>query len=120
LLRRIREGPRRRRDSGPASVVISRSVTFDRLWLGRDVWAALGYNSASADDNCTPVFNLDAFERMNDSSLFSNEHRTIESRPPLGEELLPPVEPPSARFIIQLFVVPALIVALIVAVWLAF
>jgi hypothetical protein len=57
---------------------------------------------------------------MNDSSLFSNEHRTIESRPPLGEELLPPVEQPSARFIIQLFVVPALIVALIVAVWLAF
>ena len=57
---------------------------------------------------------------MNDSSLFNNEHRTIESRPPLGEDLLPPVEPPSARFIIQLFVVPALIVALIVAVWLAF
>ena len=57
---------------------------------------------------------------MNDSSLFSNEHRTIESRPPLGEDLLPPVEQPSARFIIQLFVVPALIVALIVAVWLAF
>jgi hypothetical protein len=57
---------------------------------------------------------------MNDSSLFSNEHRTLESRPPLGEELLPPVEQPSARFIIQLFVVPALIVMLIVAVWLAF
>jgi HEAT repeat protein len=57
---------------------------------------------------------------MNDSSLFSNEHRTIESRPPLGEDLLPPVEQPSARFIIQLFVVPALIVLLIVAVWLAF
>jgi HEAT repeat protein len=52
---------------------------------------------------------------MNDSSLFSNEHRTTESRPPLGEDLLPPVEQPSA-----LFVVPALIVVLIVAVWLAF
>jgi len=57
---------------------------------------------------------------MNDSSLFSNEHRTMGSRPPLGEDLLPPVEQPSARFIIQLFVVPALIVVLIVAVWLAF
>jgi len=34
--------------------------------------------------------------------------------------LLPPVEPPSAGFIIQLFVVPALIVLLIVALWLAF
>jgi hypothetical protein len=55
---------------------------------------------------------------MNDSSLFSNEPPKIESRPPLGEDLLPPVEQPSARFIIQLFVVPALIVALIVAVWL--
>jgi len=57
---------------------------------------------------------------MNDSSLFSNEPPKIEPRPPLGEDLLPPVEQPSARFIIQLFVVPALIVALIVAVWLAF
>ncbi len=57
---------------------------------------------------------------MNDSSLFSNEHRTTEARPPLGEDLLPPVEQPSARFIIQLFVVPALIVILIVSVWLAF
>jgi HEAT repeat protein len=34
--------------------------------------------------------------------------------------LLPPVEPPSAGFIIQLFVVPALIVIAIVLVWLAF
>jgi hypothetical protein len=57
---------------------------------------------------------------MNDPSLFPNENRTFESRPPLGEELLPPIEQPSARFIIQLFVVPALIVVLIVAVWLAF
>ena len=33
---------------------------------------------------------------------------------------LPPVEPPSAKFIIQLFVVPGLIVAAIVGVWLLF
>ncbi|MBI2825749.1 MAG: HEAT repeat domain-containing protein [Planctomycetia bacterium] len=33
---------------------------------------------------------------------------------------LPPVEPPSARFIVQLFVVPAVIVIIIVAVWLVF
>jgi HEAT repeat protein len=57
---------------------------------------------------------------MNDSSLFPNQPQKIESRPPLGEDLLPPVEQPSARFIIQLFVVPALIVMLIVAVWLSF
>jgi HEAT repeat protein len=41
-------------------------------------------------------------------------------RPPLGEELLPPVEQPSAKFIIQLFVVPALIVMGIVGLWLSF
>jgi hypothetical protein len=41
-------------------------------------------------------------------------------RPASGDDLLPPVEPPSAGFIIQLFVVPALIVVVIVFVWLAF
>ncbi|MCG8450314.1 MAG: HEAT repeat domain-containing protein [Pirellulales bacterium] len=35
-----------------------------------------------------------------------------------AEELLPPVEPPSARFILQLFVVPALIVLAVVVLWL--
>ncbi|MEX2317148.1 MAG: HEAT repeat domain-containing protein [Pirellulales bacterium] len=39
-------------------------------------------------------------------------------RSALGEELLPPVEPPSAGFIVQLFIVPAVIVLLIVGVWL--
>jgi len=38
----------------------------------------------------------------------------------LGEDLLPPVEQPSARFIMQLFVVPALIVLIIVGVALTF
>jgi HEAT repeat protein len=33
---------------------------------------------------------------------------------------LPPVEPPSAGFIIQLFVIPAIIVAVVVVVWLLF
>src|SRR5947209_17234343 len=33
---------------------------------------------------------------------------------------LPPVEPPSAGFIVQLFVIPAAIVAVVVAVWLLF
>lgn len=39
---------------------------------------------------------------------------------PLGAELLPPVETPSASFILQLFVVPALIVLVVVSVWLMF
>jgi HEAT repeat protein len=33
---------------------------------------------------------------------------------------LPPVEPPNAAFLVQLFLVPGIIVAIIVAVWLAF
>jgi HEAT repeat protein len=39
---------------------------------------------------------------------------------PAGDENLPPVESPSAAFLIQLFVVPALIVLVIVGVWLTF
>lgn len=39
---------------------------------------------------------------------------------PISSESLPPVEPPSAKFIVQLFVVPGLIVATIVGVWLLF
>ncbi|MFM8415359.1 MAG: HEAT repeat domain-containing protein [Planctomycetota bacterium] len=36
------------------------------------------------------------------------------------DDSLPPVEPPSAGFLVQLFLVPALIVGIIVTVWLAF
>jgi HEAT repeat protein len=36
------------------------------------------------------------------------------------DDALPPVEPPSAAFLVQLFLVPALIVSIIVFVWLAF
>ncbi len=57
---------------------------------------------------------------MNDSRSVNDNNRTIGNRPPLGEDLLPPVEQPSAKFIIQLFVVPALIVLMIVAAWLGF
>jgi hypothetical protein len=43
-----------------------------------------------------------------------------QNRPPLAaDELLPPVEPPSASFILQLFVVPAVIVLVVVMIgWL--
>ncbi|NDC64311.1 MAG: hypothetical protein EBZ59_10090, partial [Planctomycetia bacterium] len=40
-------------------------------------------------------------------------------RPPPNDSL-PPVEPPNAAFLVQLFLVPGLIVAIIVCVWLAF
>lgn len=36
---------------------------------------------------------------------------------PPDEPLLPPVEPPNARFLIQLFVVPAVIVMFVVGIW---
>jgi HEAT repeat protein len=39
---------------------------------------------------------------------------------PFSPDSLPPVEPPSAGFLVQLFLVPALIVSIIVFVWLAF
>ena len=38
----------------------------------------------------------------------------------LDPENLPPVEPPSAGFILQLFLVPAIIVMVVVGVWLLF
>jgi hypothetical protein len=55
---------------------------------------------------------------MDDSQPFQREGiDEISSRAPRGEDLLPPVEPPSAKFIVQLFVVPALIVLVIVGVF---
>jgi hypothetical protein len=56
---------------------------------------------------------------MNDARFEIDDTRSA-MPPPAGDELLPPVEPPSAGFIIQLFVVPALIVLVIVGVWLSF
>jgi hypothetical protein len=45
----------------------------------------------------------------------------VESTPQAAElPGLPPVEPPSAGFIVQLFIVPAIIVVVIVMVWLSF
>lgn len=45
---------------------------------------------------------------------------TGSSRPPRGVEDLPPVEPPSAGFIVQLFLIPMLIVGAIVGVYALF
>jgi len=39
---------------------------------------------------------------------------------PAAVDTLPPIEPPNARFILQLFLIPLLIVSVIVAVWLMF
>jgi len=42
------------------------------------------------------------------------------SEPLSPDDALPPVEPPSAGFILQLFVVPGVIVVVVVTVWLMF
>lgn len=46
--------------------------------------------------------------------------RPDQLRPLTPNDVLPPVEPPSAGFIVQLFVIPAVIVAIIIAVWATF
>jgi HEAT repeat protein len=57
---------------------------------------------------------------MNEPRFTVEDPRIAQAHAPDGDALLPPVEPPSAGFIIQLFVVPALLVVLIVGIWLAF
>lgn len=44
----------------------------------------------------------------------------IDPSRPTADDMLPPVEPPSAGFLVQLFLVPGIIVAIIVGVWLTF
>jgi hypothetical protein len=53
----------------------------------------------------------------------TRERPMSQSAPPnpqSPDDALPPVEPPSARFILQLFIVPGLIVLIIVMVWMMF
>jgi hypothetical protein len=50
----------------------------------------------------------------------SVSERASSDRPLSADDALPPVEPPSAGFIIQLFVIPGIIVFIIVMVWLTF
>ncbi|HEY3393772.1 MAG TPA: HEAT repeat domain-containing protein [Lacipirellulaceae bacterium] len=57
--------------------------------------------------------------QVNQSEGDANAQIASNSLAPAGDESLPPVEPPSAAFLIQLFVVPALIVLVIVGVWLS-
>ncbi|HBU38311.1 MAG TPA: hypothetical protein DEB70_10975 [Planctomycetaceae bacterium] len=45
---------------------------------------------------------------------------TSSNQPMNPDDSLPPVEPPSAAFLVQLFLIPGIIVAIIVCVWLAF
>lgn len=58
---------------------------------------------------------------QNDSGSDATDNENLDSGPSDGlPEELPPVEPPSASFIMQLFLVPGLIVAAVIAVWALF
>src|SRR5262249_26758471 len=52
-----------------------------------------------------------------DCPIMSDPHATKTFAP---DDALPPVEPPSAGFLVQLFVIPGVIVTIIVVVWLLF
>ena len=52
------------------------------------------------------------------SDLFANPGADVDKPPALPD--LPPVEAPSAGFVVQLFVIPALVVLVVIIVWLLF
>ena len=51
---------------------------------------------------------------------FANVSSNLDERNPTTLPDLPPVEPPSAGFVIQLFVIPAVVVVVVIIVWLLF
>jgi HEAT repeat protein len=57
---------------------------------------------------------------MVDSSQAPEPRQPAGPRDIRADERLPPVEPPSAAFLVQLFLAPAIIVGIIVSVWLTF
>jgi hypothetical protein len=64
-------------------------------------------------DYFRPIFPRSRMSSNPDSSSSASPEQNL-PRPLAADELLPPVEPPSASFILQLFVVPALIVLVVV------
>jgi hypothetical protein len=52
------------------------------------------------------------------SDPFANPGADVDKSPPLPD--LPPVEAPSAGFVVQLFVIPAVVVVVVIIVWLLF
>ena len=51
---------------------------------------------------------------------FANVTDNLDERKPASMPDLPPVEPPSAGFVVQLFVIPAVVVVVVIVVWLLF
>lgn len=56
---------------------------------------------------------------MSTRSDDSSQEPNLDANRPL-DEVLPPVQPPDAGFILQLFLIPMIIVSIIVTIWLAF
>ena len=57
----------------------------------------------------------------NESHISVPDSATPGSGPPVQEQpVLPPVEPPTGAFLVQLFFVPMVIVSVIVSIWMAF
>jgi hypothetical protein len=54
------------------------------------------------------------------SSGSDAERKAVATRPSSPEDVLPAVQPPSAGFLLQLFLIPMMIVSVIVAVWFMF
>jgi len=68
-----------------------------------------------------PAMPEDTFpNRLDDAALPAESHQTAGGDENTGEDDLPPVQPPSAGFIVQLFLVPGLIVLVVVGVWALF
>jgi cytochrome c-type biogenesis protein CcmH/NrfF len=59
---------------------------------------------------------------VHDQSIepFANVTDNPDERKPASMPDLPPVEPPSAGFVVQLFVIPAVVVVVVIVVWLLF
>lgn len=64
--------------------------------------------------------NPDPIEENSFLELSHPLDETANKPPPIDDRPLPPVEPPSPGFILQLFVIPLVIVTIIVMVWLMF
>ena len=74
-------------------------------------------SSNPVPDHPTPDSVGGAEDSTKSSETFSTKAPATENAQ-LAEELLPPIEPPNARFILQLFVIPAVIVLAVVLLWL--
>ena len=96
---------------------------------GTDQQLERGWTQAAGSQNTTSVvaYSVDRHTRLHRKFHMTESNSTTDENPetialPAGSlpEELPPVQPPSAGYIIQLFLIPALIVAAVIGVWALF